>query len=526
MNPQGSLNILIGRILLLFGILLLLPVHLRAGTDCAHLAAQIGHGEILWTENAILVQGTAAPNLSDPLKPLSAIKREAQRAATLDAFRKAAGILTGITVSSDTMAWDHPQVISRIQAYVPRPRICKTKYYSDGGVDIVIKVPLSGPLVNALIPNAGMDEAVSKSKYTGLVVDAKDLPFTPAISPRLLGPDGSVLFSQQKTRKKVIMEKGAVKYVTSLKMIHTLDVGKNPLRVKAVSLGALSPSDLVLDRKAGRILADSPAFLGQGKVVIQISPVKKITCKHLAGTVTDRRIDWERKIVLARGFGKADFKGRESRAVRIRMMEMAAEVDAQRKLVEAFNGLVVNNNRSLKTFQESTRFLEGILRNAVRCGAKYYKNGTAEVVLAAPIDGPASTAAEIGRIMEAAHPVPQKSESTGLIINARDRNFKPVLAPEIYSADGTMVYGPDMVHRSWAHHSGIVGYQASLNKARADERIGRRPLVVRAQKDRKHDGRLVLSTKDADLIEELVRDNGPLTRGRVIIVTEHTIDAF
>jgi len=118
------MNILTGRLYIIttfFVILCILfnmPYEAGAQDNCGGIADKVSHGFILWTENAIIAQGTAAPNLSDPDKPVSAIKLEAQRAATLDAYRKIAGILAGINVTNTAFAADSPHVISRINAYV------------------------------------------------------------------------------------------------------------------------------------------------------------------------------------------------------------------------------------------------------------------------------------------------------------------------------------------------------------------------------------------------------------------------
>ncbi|NNK84424.1 MAG: hypothetical protein HKO91_02575, partial [Desulfobacterales bacterium] len=90
----------------------------EAQDNCSGLADQVSHGYVWWAQNAIIAQGTAAPNLSDPNKTLSAIKHEARRAATVDAYRKIAGVLAGINVTSTTFAGDSPHIISRINAYV------------------------------------------------------------------------------------------------------------------------------------------------------------------------------------------------------------------------------------------------------------------------------------------------------------------------------------------------------------------------------------------------------------------------
>ena len=500
-----------------------IPFKAAAQDNCGNIADKIGHGGILWTENAIVVQGTAAPNLSDPDKPVSAIKRETQRAATLDAYRKIAGVLAGISVTSDTLATDSPHVISRIHAYVRQPKICKTKYYADGGVDIVVKVPLTGELAKALLPSAGTNVAVSKSKYTGLIVDASDLPFAPALSPRLLAPDGSVLYSQEKVKLEIVAKRGAVKYVQNSNAAGKESVGTRPLKAKAIGLGSLSPSDLIINRKTALVLADSPAFLGYGRVVIITLPIRKIECKGLSAKVKDRLIDWERKIVLARGTGRVDFARKMDNAVRMRMMERAAEVDAQRKLLELILQLTVNGTKTLKNIPNASKHIKGVVKNAVRCDAKYFKDGTAEVVLAAPIDGMASKGADLGN-PGGSKPVILEKDVTGLIIDASGLDFKPALAPKLIAPDGSELYCPDMVSKAYVQQYGVAGYRTSVEKAGYDKRTGKNPIVVHADRTSGDSSTLVLAEKDKIKISQLNNMAGLLRQGRVIIITKNIYD--
>jgi len=495
---------------------------LTAGEDCGEIADEISHGGMVWTENAIIVQGTAAPNLSDPYKPISAIKRETQRAATLDAYRKISEIMAGVSITADRLAADTPQILARIQAYVPQPIICKSKFYADGGVDIVVKVPLAGNLAKALLPEAGTRVAASKSKYTGLIVDASDLAFRPAFAPRLLAPDGKILFSQENVKAEVIIKKAAVQYVNHPEDIEKQMVGKRPLRVHAIGLGSLSPSDLVLDQKSTQDLIDLPAFLGDGKVVIITSPVRKLECKHLAAEIKDHRIDWEQKIVVARGFGKVDFSGKEDTAVRLRMMERAAEADAQRKLLGVLLDLKINGAKSLQQAPGASKYIRGVLKNAVRCGTKYYKDGTSEVVLAVRMDGLAVKGADLGR-EGGSSVIFSQSEPSGLIVDASGLNFKPVLAPQLAGSDGTVIYGHKVIARGYAQQHGVVGYRTSTEFAKSDKRIGQNPIIVRAAKVEKSSSRLILTAKDTDKLKDLENLIGLFSQGRVLIVTENTV---
>lgn len=500
-----------------------MPVKAAAQDHCDGIADKVSHGFILWTENAIIAQGTAAPNLSDPDKPVSAIKREAQRAATLDAYRKIAGVLAGINVTSTALAADSPHVVSRINAYVRQPKICKTKYYADGGVDIVVKVPLTGELVKALLPSAGTNVAGSKSKYTGLIVDASAVAFSPAIAPRLLAPDGTVLYSQEKVKLDVVVKRGAVKYVRNRKAIKKDQVGTRPLKARVIGLGALSPGDLVVDQKAASILSDSPAFLGCGNVVIITSPIRKIDCRGLAGKKTDRMIDWERKIAIARGTGRVNFARKMDDSVRMRMMEKAAEVDAQRKLLELILQINVDGNKTLKNTLNNSRQIEGVVKNAVRCSAKYFKDGSAEVVLAAPIDGMVSKSAVTGKTGLSGMAVVE-SHVSGLIIDATGLDFKPALAPKLLAPDGRELYGPNMVSMAYVRQYGVVGYKSSLDKAKSDKRTGNNPIIVHAGSIADNPSSLVLAAEDANKIAQLNKMAGPLCRGRVIIITKNTYD--
>lgn len=519
---RWNVSVFINAIIGLFLITLSASAATAAEDRCGGIADNIAHGGILWAENAIVVQGTAAPNLSDPHKPVSAIKRDAQRAATLDAYRKIAEVLAGVSITSDSLAADNLQVVTRIQAYVPQPQICKAKYYADGGVDIVVMAPLEGKLARALLPDAGTNVAAATSKFTGLIVDATDLPFTPALSPRLLTPDGLVLFSQENLKIEVVQKGQAVKYVHSAAAITQQMVGHSPLRVKAVALGTLAPSDLILESNAAAELKNLPAYLGDGKIVIITPALKRIECADQYAEINDRLIDWEKKIALAKGFGRVDFSGKQDDAVRLRMMERAAEVDAQRKLLETLLEVKIDGKKQLKNTAGASHHVQGVVRNAVRCGAKYFRDGTAEIVLAAPIHGMATKGANLGHSDPRRLVTDEDTEATGLIINAVGLKFEPVLSPELLTPDGQLIYSQADASRGWVQKYGAAGYHRSVAAATSDPRVGDKPVIVNA--DRIHDSpnRLVMATEDRNKINQLKTMAGPFRQGRVVIVTEYT----
>lgn len=522
MRSNHYRNVSIAILLAIFWALIGVPADLRAAEDCAALARQVGHGGVLWTENAVLVQGTAAPHLGDPNTPLSVIKRMTQSAATLDAYRKAAGILTGIRISSQAMAVDNPQVMARIDAFVQKARVCDTKYYADGGVDIVVMVPLSGAFAMAQLPEAGTRVAAGPSDHTGLLVDARHLGFAPAIMPRLISTSGSVLMDASMVKVEVIQNRCPVRFLASDSSIPDDLLGPRPMKTKAMALGLDSPSDLVLDDEAAAVLSAGPSFIGDGRVVILVKPPKTLDCRQLAEAVADRHVDWEKKLVLARGHGRVDFSKDEDVSVRMRKMERAAEVDAQRKLLETFLAIGVDGSRTVKSLPAAAERVRGVVLNAVPCGAKYFKDGSAEVVMAAPLNAMAAFGAELGRTGAAANPM-GTTGPTGLIVDASGSGFAPVLAPRIVSADGRQLYGPAVATRSYVRDDGLVGYCATLAEAQRNERVGTRPLVVKAVPSASAGrGEIRLDAQAEQSVASLAGQTAVLSTGRVVIVTEKT----
>jgi hypothetical protein len=459
--------------------------------------------------------------LSDPNEPLAAIKRASERAAVLDAYRKAAEVLAGVRVTADSFAGSAPQVIARLQAFVSQPKICKTKFYADGGVDIVVMIPLTGELLKALLPEAGTKVAAGKSKFSGVVIDVSHLPFAPALAPTLLSPKGGVVFGQQHVKREVVASQGVVKYISSKTDAAIKTAGDNPLTIKAVELGSRSPSEIIVDEKAASMLADGPAFLGEGKVVIITTPVSKVECKELAAKVKETSVNWEAGLVIARGRGKVDFTKKEDNDVRMRMMERAAEVDAQARLAAAFQRIKVQGGVDLKEIAGMQGEVEAVVKNAVRCDAKYFADGSAEVVIAAPF-ARAAAKSELGK--KEAPLTSEKLETTSIIIDASGLKYKPALNPRIYAPDGSMVFSAEVVAKEYVDQYGAAGYHADLKAAQKDQRAGAAPLVIKAEKTGLLVDQLIVAQADAEKIKNLKDKQGLFSRGRVIIVTQNAAD--
>jgi len=205
------------------------------------------------------------------------------------------------------------------------------------------------------------------------------------------------------------------------------------------------------------------------------------------------------------------------------MMEKAAEVDAERKLLEIILNINVDGNKILKQTLNGSNQIGGGIKNAVRCSAKYFKDGTAEIVLAAPFDGMAYESA-VAEKNEPSGMTVLESHETGLIIDASGLGFKPALAPKLLDPTGREIYSLNIVSTSYVRQYGVVGYRSSLDEAKADQRIGNDPIIVLADSIAKNESHLVLAAKDANKIGQIKHMAGPLAQGRVIIITKNTYD--
>jgi hypothetical protein len=131
-----------------------------------------------------------------------------------------------------------------------------------------IKNELEKPAVTQ--PADAPVSAPTAQAYDGLIIDATDYSFRPALINRIFNPKGEVLYDPAKISRKVLVEQGCGEYTNSVDKAKAA-LGKrgvkNPLIVKAS--GTVSPSDLqVADAASVQIFTASQAtgFMADAKV--------------------------------------------------------------------------------------------------------------------------------------------------------------------------------------------------------------------------------------------------------------------
>ncbi|OQY00351.1 MAG: hypothetical protein B6I26_08435 [Desulfobacteraceae bacterium 4572_130] len=137
---------------------------------------------------------------------------------------------------------------------------------------------------------------------------------------------------------------------------------------------------------------------------------------------------------------------------------------------------------------------------------------------------------EIGQIpqIELIHPDKNKKkqqEYTGLIVDARFIDFKPVLFPIIVSEQGEEIYGSLFISRNHAVEQGIceyIYYSKDLNILNLKtKRAGENPIIIKGLRQRQErKSFIVVSRLDAEKIEKIIERHSFMKKCKVVILLD------
>lgn len=236
---------------------------------------KLDHGEVNWTKKTVIATGSGAPDLKQP--NVAAVRLNAERAAVVNAYRNLLEALKGVKVTASVPSGsrlEDAQVKTEVEGIVRGCKTVDTRYYSDGGVDVVVRCPLDGALSTVLAPVKERKSVPEKGekRYSGLIVDAVGLKATPALAPRILDESGNEIYVREMVLPATLREIGAATYARSVESGRRDQgrVGANPIVIKASGVGPVS-SDLVLSKEEAAKLADQNlSFLSEARVVIAL----------------------------------------------------------------------------------------------------------------------------------------------------------------------------------------------------------------------------------------------------------------
>ena len=239
------------------------------------VAQTVGHGKVDYSNKTVTATGSGAPSLK--AANVAVARLGAERAAKLDALRNILEAVKGVRIASNKTAGqameEKPEVAAKVEGIVKSFKVLDTKYYSDGGVDVVVQVPLDGVLTEALVSETATSSvkaaAADPSGTTGIIVNAKGLGALPALAPRLINDAGKDIYSAALVTREAVTKHGIAGYTTSLDTaMKDARVADKPLIVRATKLSEKGGSDLVLAAEDVTKVQKLAGALADARVII------------------------------------------------------------------------------------------------------------------------------------------------------------------------------------------------------------------------------------------------------------------
>ncbi len=241
-------------------------------------------GQVDWTSQVIRATGIGAPN---PAMPVSAQRAGAIEAAKRVALRNLLETIKGMNLTSETTIrnamMENDVIVTKVSGVVRGFTVVDTKYMSTGDIEVTVEMPITGALLDAVLPQQ-MGQALGTLSrqqqqmpatqtgvYTGLIVDARGLGVRPAMAPKILDENNQEVYGSRYVSREWAVKIGMVGYDKDLNKARNNDrVAGNPLIVKAIKVVGPNKADVVVSNDVAAQIRNAAAnqnFLDKCKVM-------------------------------------------------------------------------------------------------------------------------------------------------------------------------------------------------------------------------------------------------------------------
>jgi len=232
-------------------------------------------------------------------------------------------------------------------------------------------------------------------------------------------------------------------------------------------------------------------------------------------------VNWAGQVVRATGQGAPDLKAANPAQARLGA-EMAAKADALRNLLAQVKGISVDGTKKMGDLMEKDEIrtrVEGVVRGFKIVNKRYFSDSGVEVEVEVPL-AMLTDVVDPDTTQMLATPAPAPAEkpieklNTGLVIDARGLKVVPSLMPRLLDDGGKAVYSIDFLSQDARKQSAVAAYVQSIDDAQKSQKVGEKPLVLKAAKATGAD--LQLAPEDAKKLAAL--NSSFLADGKVVIV--------
>ncbi len=248
---------------------------------------------------------------------------------------------------------------------------------------------------------------------------------------------------------------------------------------------------------------------------------------HVIERVDNGEVNWTANTVRALGRGAPSPRAKSPASARL-TAKRAAKVDALRNLLEAVGGVRIDSETTVSSASASSDVIKtrikGVVKAAIVVEVRELPDGSAEVVLEAPISGILAETVYGGMpdIGAAVLERPKKEAvNTGLIVDAKGIGARPAMSPKIVDEHGAEVYGSRFVNKEFAVKQGIAGFEKDLDVAKESERVRANPILIKAiRTSGKRGSEIVIRNEDSKGLRDSSRNLSFLEETKVIIVVD------
>lgn len=241
-------------------------------------------------------------------------------------------------------------------------------------------------------------------------------------------------------------------------------------------------------------------------------------------------INWTRGVIQAKGIG-IPFKEVSGNANFQKEALIDAELDASRKIFEIAKEIRIDGTTVVGTAAlGDTEILSKILnmaKNAKVVKKEYLTDGTVKIGMEMSLRGGFAQLVLPKNItpLDSITPVTMNKTSrktyTGLVVDARGLDVRPVMVPKIIDENHQEVYGSAFVSREYAVQHGMSGYGKNIENTIHNRRVADHPLVVKGLRAvGSGHCQIVISNADASKLRSTSESLSLLKECRVVIVVD------
>ena len=267
--------------------------------DKADVVSTFAQGHINWSAGLLVSSGLAAPPAKKEAKDPQALEETLAQARAL-ALQNMRDLVLKTRVDSvnlvGSIASANDIMMVKVEDLVKHAKAVRQEYLSDGTVEVTMQMPMYGGFAQLVLPEEikqiesiktvsnGSEPAdkvlqesradIEKKIYTGIVVDARGIQFSPAMAPVIVDEKMREVYGSAFASREFAVQQGMTGYSRDMQAAG-LDprVSGNPLMVKGLGTVADKPSTIIIsnaDASNIKSASEHISFLKKCRVMIVV----------------------------------------------------------------------------------------------------------------------------------------------------------------------------------------------------------------------------------------------------------------